>query len=112
MTELPVLSSKLGNSGGFCVIRCSAKSNEKGKARMEPYGWAPLHTSTALVVCTLPQSLWASDCFSLLSVTLCDLVKSTQILNSYLSATAAAFSFIMLPHMERQDGESDAGSFD
>lgn len=63
VTELPVLSSKLGNSGGFRIIRCSAKSNEKGKARMEPYGWAPLHTSTALVICILPQSLWASDCF-------------------------------------------------
>lgn len=36
VTELPVLSSKLGNSGGFRVIRCSAMSNEKGKARMEP----------------------------------------------------------------------------
>lgn len=63
VTELPVLSSKLGNSGRFRVIRCSAKSNEKGKARMEPYGWAPLHTSTALVIWILPQSLWASDCF-------------------------------------------------
>lgn len=63
VTELPVLSSKLGSSGGVRVIRLSAMSNEKGKARMEPYGWAPLHTSTARVICTLPQSLWASDCF-------------------------------------------------